>query len=156
RGGVGLQRVGAQGGAAARFRRGEQLERGQHVAAARFARGARCGLRLARRRGVLLFILFLVFVGFEVARQGDTAAVLKFRLGARARRTGRGRRGLATAEQQSESCLQAEEFVRDPAERDRGALLLLLVVLLGRLALLVFVVGRGAPAEACGDRKADE
>ncbi len=149
RGGVGLQRVGAQHGAAGAFRRSQELERRQHIAAERPAR-LRRGLGLARRaRGVflLLFVLVLLFLLVHPRLQRGAGAIVEARFGRAPRST-----PLARREQAPKTRLEAQKAVGDPAERDRAALLFGFVGFLLLLALIGFAV----PAEAGGDREADQ
>src|SRR5262249_52252477 len=150
---VRLQRIGAEQGAAGALGRGQELERRQHVAAARSALCARRGLDLAgARRLVVVFLLLLVLLfRFELRLQRGAGVVAEARLGAAARRrVAPPRRPRAPAEQAPQPCLEAEEFVRDPAERDRGPLLLLVLGFLDRLVFLSVLVG--AQSEAENDR----
>src|SRR5216684_2873255 len=94
--------------------RGQALERGQHVAAARFSRGTDRRLRLARRARRLVFLLLLLLVGLELRLQRGAGAVVEARLAA-ARRRRRVTAAGAPAQPAGEPGLEAEEAVGDPA-----------------------------------------
>src|SRR5262249_58777395 len=84
-GGVGLQRAGAQHCGADRLRHRQQLERRQHVAAARSARCYAGRLRLARRRRGVFFFVFLV-VPLELRRERGAPGLVEAWLAAALRR----------------------------------------------------------------------
>ncbi len=155
RGGVGLQRVGAQHARG----RCSSARRGARAGAAHSRRStcalARCaafGLRGARR-GLLVFILVVV-LRVEVRLQRGAGAFVEARLGAGIRR----RRGRATrrgagarrVSSRDETRLEAEEAVRDPAERDRR------VLLVARRPASSRIAGIGMPSETGSDREADQ
>ena len=78
RGRIGLDHVGAQGGAVGRARRRQEIERRQRVAAVRAARRRGAGLLLRTGAGASSSVLLdLLFVGIEVGRRLARAAPSK-------------------------------------------------------------------------------
>ena len=150
RGGVRLQRVGAQHGATDRLRRGEEFERGQHIAAARPSWRARRCAWLARRVGACGVLV--VRLRSDRWLQRGTCAPIETRLDpamwrclAMCRRSRRG----AARQRPREPRLEAEKAVGDKAERDRSAR----VVLFERTLRVAAI---GAPSKARGDREGQQ
>ena len=125
RGGVVLERLGAERGAPGRLRRGQEVERRQLIAAATGAPAvaprAACAARAARSSSSSSSSSSASSCSsVAAARPGSprSAARRRARCGGRSRRAAR--RAGVRANRAREPRLQAEEAVREPAERDRA------------------------------------
>ena len=150
RGRVRLQRVGAEHGAPDRFRRSQQFERGQHIAAARRSSWrARRRFRLAR--GLRARLVLLVRLRHDRRLQRGTGARIELRFDPgllRRLRTRRCARRRAARQRPREPRFEAEKAVGDPAQRNPSARFIL-------FERALRIVAFSAPSKAGGETAED-
>ena len=152
-GGIGLQRIVAEHRPSDGFRRGEELERRQHIAPARLAWRARRRFRLAPRRRRRLVFVLVDFLRLDLRLQRGARALFEARFGPlthhRSVAPCRSAGSRPSFQSAGEPGLETEETVGDPAERYGSAFALVL----DRLVDMAFIA---PPSHAGRDRKAHQ